>query len=102
MAPRGDDSAPGQRCGAGLPDAATVARYLDLAMAGNRGRYPSLPETGWTPWQDDPRVVAVTPFALNGAPHEWGHTNWLALNAEGEVLDVYAPFTIWARGSTRP
>jgi len=86
--------------GLGLPDAVTVARYLDLAMYGNHGRYPELPSAGWTPWQDDPRVIAVTPFALNGTPYEWGHTNWLALAMNGELLEVYAPFQVWARGNT--
>jgi hypothetical protein len=73
------------------PAAEQVGLYLDLAWHGNAGRYPNLPETGWTPWQTDPRVVAVTPFALNGAPTEWGHTNWLALDPTGQVLDVYPP-----------
>lgn len=88
--------------GANLPDAATAARYFDLALYGNHGRYPEWPEEGWTPWQEDPRVVAVTPFALDGLPREWGHTNWLALNAAGEILDVYAPFEVWANGSAPP
>jgi hypothetical protein len=88
--------------GSGLPDAATVARYVDLAMFGNGGRYPDLPSAGWTPWQDDARVVAVTPFAFNGFPLEWGHTNWLALDVDGVILDVYEPFDVWARGNTRP
>jgi hypothetical protein len=88
--------------GVALPDAATVALYFDLAMYGNGGRYPNRPSEGWTPWQEDARIMAVTPFALNGQPQEWGHTNWLALNAVGEVLDVYAPFEVWATGSTPP
>jgi hypothetical protein len=46
--------------------------------------------------------MTVTPFALNGLPQEWGHTNWLALNAVGDILDVYAPFEVWATGSTPP
>jgi hypothetical protein len=82
-----------------LPDAATVAVYLDLAYHGNDGRYPELPKTGWTPWLDDPRVVAVTPFALNGLPAEWGHTNWLQLDAEGNVLGQYAMFDTLAESA---
>jgi hypothetical protein len=73
------------------PPAATAAGYLDLALNGNGGRYPDWPEAGWTPWTADPRVLAVTPFALNGAPHEWGHTNWLVLDQDGAVLGAY-PF----------
>ena len=85
-----------------LPDAVTVAWYLDLALHGNDGRYPELPEDGWTPWLTDPRVIAVTPFALNGYPAEWGHTNWLALDSCGRVLHTYAPFDLLATGSIRP
>lgn len=54
--------------GAALPDAETAAVYLDLALRGNSGRYPELPEEGWTPWLADPRVVAITFFALDGHP----------------------------------
>ncbi|MBA3534982.1 MAG: hypothetical protein H0T73_23980 [Ardenticatenales bacterium] len=75
--------------GQALPDAATVAMYLDLALHGNEGRYPELPEEGWQPWLSDPRVVAVTPFAFNGHPAEWGHTNWLILDAAGTVQSRY-------------
>jgi hypothetical protein len=85
-----------------LPSATTVARYLDLALRGNQGRYPDLPEEGWKPWLTDPRVAAVTPFALNGYPAEWGHTNWLALNATGRVLDTYAPFDLLSTDNTPP
>ena len=84
--------------GPSLPDAATVAIYLDLALRGNGGRYPELPEEGWTPWLADPRVEAVTPFALDGQPAEWGHTNWLALDPEGNVLYTYPPFEALAGG----
>ena len=69
------------------PDAQLVADYVDLAWYGNEnGRYPDFPQTGWTSWQDDSRVFAVTPFALNGAPLEWGHTNWLLMSEDGVVL----------------
>jgi len=85
-----------------LPDAATVARYLDLALHGNNGRYPDLPADSWTPWLADPWVVAITPFALDGLPAEWGHTNWLALNPQGQVFHTYAPFDLLATGNTQP
>jgi hypothetical protein len=85
-----------------LPDAATVARYLDLALHGNGGRYPDLPEAGWTPWLADPRITAVVFFALDGHPSLWGHTNWLALDRQGEVLATYAPFDLLAGLGVRP
>ncbi|MBZ0288008.1 MAG: hypothetical protein K8I30_10365, partial [Anaerolineae bacterium] len=37
--------------GEGLPDAATIARYFELALRGD----PNDSETGWTPWLNDPR-----------------------------------------------
>jgi hypothetical protein len=73
-----------------LPDAATVADYLDLTLRGNRGRFPNYPETGWTPWLDDPRVMGAAFFALDGRPIEWGHTNWLMVDATGTVQGTYA------------
>ncbi len=79
------------------PPATTVAQFLDLALWGNHGRYPQWPEAGWTPWQDDPLVLAVTPFALDGTPREWGHTNWLQLDGEGRVLAVYPIFRAYLR-----
>lgn len=85
-----------------LPNAITVAQYLDLALYGNGDRYAELPDDGWTPWITDPRVVAVTPFALDGFPSEWGHTNWLALDSSGRILHTYAPFDLLATGSIRP
>ncbi len=95
--PNATDSAP-----LPLPDAATVAAYLDLALRGNGGRYPLYPEDGWTPWLTDPRVVAVTPFALDGNPAEWGHTNWLVLDHDGTILGTYAPFEILTVGTDQP
>jgi hypothetical protein len=85
-----------------LPDAVTTAKYLDMALLGNGDRYPDLPEEGWTPWLTDPRIIAVTPFALDGLPAEWGHTNWLALDSQGSVMGTYAPFELLATGSTQP
>jgi hypothetical protein len=88
------DGAPG-----GLPSAAEAAVYLDLAWRGNDGRYPHLPEEGWQPWSTDPRLHAVVPFALNGAPAAWGHTNWLALDAAGRISDTYPLGAVWALGA---
>ena len=54
--------------GEDYPDAATVAIYFDLALRGNGGRYRNMRQDGWIPWLSDSRVVAVTPFALDGLP----------------------------------
>jgi hypothetical protein len=88
--------------GEALPDAETVAEYIDLTLYGNDGRYPEYPEVGWTPWLDDSRVAAVTFFALDGFPVEWGHTNWLVLDAEGNVMGSYAPFELLVTIAPRP
>lgn len=82
--------------GEDYPDAATVAIYLDLALRGNDGFYLDMRRDGWLPWLSDPRVIAVTPFALDGAPGEWGHTNWLQIDADGAVLGTYALFDLLA------
>lgn len=81
------------------PDATMVALYFDLALRGNYSRYPEFPETGWTPWLDDPQVAAVTPFAFNGAPREWGHTNWLMLSDDGGIQGTYPMFDLLAEMS---
>ena len=78
--------------GRAWPTIDTMADWIDLALNGNAGRYPQWPDTGWRPWRHDPRVRAVVFFALDGAPHEWGHTNWLELTAEGTILGVYPLF----------
>jgi hypothetical protein len=75
-----------------------VAKYVDLTLHGNNGRYSEYPEEGWTPWLDDLRVVAVTFFALDGSPAEWRHTNWLVLDVNGNVLGTYAPFDLLVAG----
>jgi hypothetical protein len=72
-----------------------------LALRGNAGHYPDLPEAGWTPWLDDPRVIGVVFFALDGHPSSWDHTNLLALDQQGRVLDTYAPFDLLAKISAR-
>jgi hypothetical protein len=67
----------------------TMAAYLELAFYGNRGRHPELPETGWIPWQQDPRVLGVVLFALGGYPPDWGHTNWAVVDEGGQVINLY-------------
>jgi len=63
--------------------------YLDLAFYGNGGRYPGLPETGWTPWSQDSQVMAVVLFALGGFPKDWGHTNWVEVDGLGQITGRY-------------
>jgi hypothetical protein len=72
--------------------AAQLADYFELAFLGNRGRFPQYAQSGWTPWQDDARVTAVIPFALDGFPLDWGHSNWLMLDENGAVQGVYPQF----------
>ena len=79
-----------------LPDGATAAAYLDMALNGNEGRYPDYPQEGWRPWLSDSRILVVTPFALNGDPAFWGHSNWLELDASGAVLGSYPMFDLLA------
>jgi len=39
-------------------------------------------------------VIGVVFFALDGHPQFWGHTNLLALDQQGRVLEPYAPFDL--------
>lgn len=84
------------------PDPETVAAYIDLALEGNSGRYPKYPEKGWTPWLEDGCVWGVTFFALDGHPDQWGHTNWLVVDEEGNVTGTYPPFDLLAAQNTQP
>ena len=70
---------------ADLPNAEQVATYFDLAFYG-------APNSSWTAWRDDPLVIAVTPFAFDGSPTEWGHTNWLKLDSRGSIIGTCAVF----------
>lgn len=71
-----------------LPDDETVAVNLDLALWGNNGRYADLPKTGGRPGYPIPKF--------------WGHTNWLALDAAGNVLDTYHQFDLLAARPAQP
>lgn len=82
---------PDEDPGGEYPTAQTAALYIELAMQGNRAGHGGVPRSGWTPWLVDERVLAVIPFALNGPPEEWWHTNWLYLSEDGEVLGT-TPF----------
>lgn len=77
------------------PNAALATDYLDLALRGNNGRFPQFPETGWTPWLADERVVALTPFALDGNPAEWHQTNWLEIAEDGRIAGWHIDPAQW-------
>ena len=79
------------------PDVPNAAIYFDLALRGNGGRYPDLPEEGWTPWEPDDRVVAITPFAFNGDPARWDKFNWLELSDDGEILGTRDVYDLWGQ-----
>jgi hypothetical protein len=56
---------------------AQVATYLDEA---------------WQVWQQDSRLEAITFFAFNGDPAEWGdHTNWVVLDEQGNIQSTRKP-----------
>ena len=46
-------------------------------------------------WQYDERVVAVVPFAFDGDPDRWSHSNWLLFNADKEIIGVTPLFEEW-------
>lgn len=79
-----------------VADAETLARYYDLSLQGNYGRYPDSPESGWTPWLRDDLVVAVVPFALDGNPAEWDAHNWLDVDADGTITGTRPIFDLAA------
>jgi len=67
------------------PSPEQVAEYFQLALSGGE-------EVTFTPWLEDERVIAIAPFALNGVPNEWSHTNLLQITANGEVIGTYPHF----------
>jgi hypothetical protein len=72
------------------PTVEQVTSYLDLLLLGNANqRVADVPRGGWTGLLLDDRIIGVVPFALNGTPGEWGHTNWLEMSPDGEILDEY-------------
>ena len=72
------------------PTVEQVTSYLDLLLLGNVNQdVPNVPTGGWTGLLIDERVIGVIPFAFNGRPDEWGHTNWLEMSPEGEILGEY-------------
>lgn len=83
--------------GSGYPDAALMANFIDAAFKGRQSRYAATREITWTPWLADERVIGIAPFALNGVPDEWSHSNWLRLDPDGRVIGTYAPFDLVER-----
>jgi hypothetical protein len=77
----------------GYPDARTAAQYLDVALRGRASIYINQP-LNFTPWLLDERVIAVVPFALNGVPEEWQHSNWLVMDAGGQITGTTALFDL--------
>ncbi len=76
--------------GENYPSVEQVTAYLDLLLLGNQfQRIPDVPIGGWTGLLIDERVIAVIPFAFNGTPDEWSHTNWLEMSPDGEILGQY-------------
>lgn len=80
--------------GEGYPSVEVVAQYFDIALNGNDSVYAESLSLSISAWMNDKRVLSVAPFALNGVPWEWGHTNLLELDAEGNVLGTYAIFDV--------
>ncbi len=63
-----------------------VAEYVGLAFDGSGT--PELTR-GWTPWNDDPRVVTAALFSLAGKPEHWGHTNLVLVDVVGRIVGAY-------------
>lgn len=76
------------------PDAEIVAQYVDMALRGTES--PFVETVTWQPLLADDRVEAIAFFALNGFPHDWGHTNWLQLNSDGAIIGTYPPYDLIA------
>ena len=80
------------------PTVELITSYLDLLLLGNvNQRIPNVPTGGWTGLLIDERVIAVIPFAFNGRPDEWGHTNWLEISPDGEILGEYPMVELFRR-----
>ena len=80
--------------GANYPDAETVAQYVDIALRGAESPYAE--SVTWQPLLADERVTAIALFTLNGVPHEWGHSNWLQLDSDGNILGTYPAYDLVA------
>ena len=72
---------------AGWVSAETAAQYLHDSLCKQTDAFNA--------WQFDARVVAVVPFAFNGDPERWGHSNWLHFNAEKQIMGTSKSFEAW-------
>lgn len=98
---RSTEISPGDATNAEL-SSEQLARYVDLAFNGNQDRYPNLPTSGWTPWNDDPRVLGAILFALDGDPRYWSHSNYLSIDVWGNVLGTDPAFSLIAAWANDP
>ena len=75
----------------------SIWRSTVIEGATPSGRRPA-GRRGWTmrAW------LRSRPLRSTALPQEWGHTNWLALDAQGQVLATYAPFDLLATGAAPP
>jgi hypothetical protein len=77
--------------GAVIP-ASQAADNLIAAFSGG-GLWAGYTSQSWTPWMHDPDVQGVVLFAMDGAPHKWGHTNLVDLTDEGQIIGVKPGFS---------
>lgn len=59
---------------ANLPTVSEVATYMSESL---------------DTWQEDEQVKGAVFFAFDGHPEYWGHTNWLHIGEQGDVLGRY-------------
>ena len=84
------------------PTVEQITQYLDLLLLGNQFERVADVLTGsWTGLLVDERVIGVIPFAFNGTPNEWGHTNWLEMSSDGEILGEYPMVDLFREYSER-
>ncbi|MGB1253845.1 MAG: hypothetical protein ACPG8W_24765, partial [Candidatus Promineifilaceae bacterium] len=71
----------------GYVSAETAAQYLHDSLCKQTSEFQA--------WQHDDRVVAVIPFAFDGDPTRWSHSNWLQFDAEGNISGTSLLFEAW-------
>jgi hypothetical protein len=80
------------RDSAGATISADVAAANLIGAFYGDGAWDRYSANSWTPWMWDPDVQGVVLFALGGAPHKWGHTNYLDIGDRGQVLGLKPGF----------
>jgi hypothetical protein len=68
-----------------------TAQNLVAAFYGGAG-WDQYMSSIWMPWMWDSDVQGVVLFALGGAPHKWGHTNYVDLSDQGQILRLKPGF----------